>query len=49
MLDDMEDLIDREVQGVKGMESSVFTVIEEAFSLGLGARCPLARFLELSA
>ena len=50
MLDDVEDLIDQEVQGVKVMKSSVFVVVVEgASSLGLGARCLLARFLELSA
>ena len=37
MLDDVEDLIDREVQGVKVMESSVFAIIEGASSLGVGA------------
>jgi len=49
MLDDMKDLVDREVQGVKVVESSVFTIVGEASTLGVGARCLLACFLELSA
>jgi len=36
MLDDVEDLIDREIRGVKVVESSVFVVVGEA-SLGVGA------------
>ena len=49
MLDDIEDLVSREVQGVKVVESSVFAIVGEASTLGVGARCLLARFLELSA
>jgi len=37
MLDDMEDLINQEVQGVKVMESSVFVVVGGASFLGVGA------------
>jgi len=48
MLDDVKNLVNRELQGVKAMGFSVFVVIGGA-SLGVGAQCPLARFLELSA
>ena len=48
MLDNMEDLVDWEVQGVKVMEPSAFAVDGGACSLEAWARCPLARFLELS-
>ena len=49
MLDDVEDLVDREAQGVKAVEFSVFAIVGGTSSLGVGARCPLGRFLELSA
>ena len=49
MLEDVEDLADQEVQGVKAVESSAFVVVGEASSFGIGARCPLACFLELLA
>jgi len=49
MLDDVKDLINQELQGVNVVGFSVFAVIGRASSLGVGARCPLACFLELSA
>ena len=48
MLDNVEDLVDWKVQGVKVMEPSAFAVVGGACSLEARARCPLARFLELS-
>ena len=48
VFDDVEDLVDREVQGVKVTEPSAFAVIGGTFFLGAGARRPLAHFLELS-
>ena len=48
MLDYVKDLVNQELQGVKAEESSVFAVARGVSSLGVGARCPLARFLELS-
>ena len=48
ILDDVEDLVDWEVPGMKVMEPSAFAIIGRASSEGAGARCPLARFLELS-
>ena len=48
MLNDVEDLVDREVQRVKVMEPSSFAFVERASSFKAGARCPFARFLELS-
>jgi len=41
MLDDVEDLVDREVQGVKAVESSVFTVVGERPPWELGPDAPL--------
>ena len=37
MLDDMKDLVNRELQGEKTKESSVFVVVGGALSLGVGA------------
>ena len=48
MLNDVKNLIDWEVQGVKVVEPSTFAVVGGASSLRAGAWCPLARFLELS-
>ena len=48
ILDEVEDIIDREVLGVKAVKSSIFTIVGGASSLGIGARCPLACFLKLS-
>jgi len=48
MLDDVKDLVDWEVQGVKVTKPSAFTVVEGASSLGARAQCPLTHFLELS-
>ena len=48
LLDDMEDLINREIQGVKVMEPLAFAVVGRASSLGVGTQCSLTRFLELS-
>jgi len=48
MLDDVKNLVNRELQGVKAVESSVFAVVGGASSLGVGARCSLACFLKMS-
>ena len=41
MLDDMKDLIDQEVQGVKVKESSFFAIIGKRPSWELGPNAPL--------
>ena len=42
VLDDVEDLVNWEVQGVKVTELLAFAVIGKASSLGAKARCPLS-------
>ena len=48
MVDNVEDLIDWEVQEGEGDGASVPSPSSGNSSLGARARCPLARFLELS-
>jgi len=47
MLDDMKDLINRQLQGGEDW-GSAFTLIGEVFPFGVRERCPVARFHELS-
>ena len=49
MLDDVKDLVDREVQGSEGSGVLGFAVVMGESSLRVGAQCPHARFPELSA
>jgi len=48
MLDNVEDLVDWEVQGGEGDGAFGLHHRQGACFLGASARCPLARFLELS-